>query len=256
MPDKTIIGHFSKGEFFSVLPPGFYIFLIFCFCWMFYHHPDTSQKSLLTIIDSLRDEQLKSLFFPLLLFILFASYIFGSISRALPVSRIEQTFPLCQNKFPYFTFSRCEFPYPLHAVPPFHCHFPYPDKLSDAVTTLEKQGLKQNIDLNKGVPPSVFNYWKDFVCIASPQGFEFYQTFETRSRMFAGMIFAGLVGIFGSLLIIYLTWNYSREVGLTLLFFSLALYITFGVNFRRVRAQEAQVLLMIYLAYLQHNKIN
>ena len=126
-------------------------------------------------------------------------------------------------------------------------------QLNKAMAALREPGLKKNIGISKGIPMFVFNYWKDFVCISSPEGFEFYQTFETRSRMFAGMIFAGLVGILGSLLIIYLTRNYSCEVGLTLFLFSLALYITFGANFRRVRTQEAQVLLMIYLAYFQYN---
>ena len=135
MPAKAVVGHFSKNDFFSVLPPGFYIFIIFYFSWGFYHNPGTSQQSLFALINTLATE-INSLFSPLLLLIIFASYIFGSISRALPVSWIEQTFPLFRKKFPYFTFSRCEFPCPKHpkdAGPPCNYHFPYPDKLNVTV---------------------------------------------------------------------------------------------------------------------------
>jgi hypothetical protein len=229
MPTKTVVGHFSKSEFFSVLPPGFYIFMVIYSCYIVKCNVHSSHQSLFNIIISLAQKINSN--FTLLLFILFASYLLGSISRALPVRWAE------------------------HSFPRFHCKFPYPDRLNEVLNTLQVYGfstklnLKKIIDLSQGVPMHLFNYWKDFICIVTPEGFEFYQTFETRSRFFAGIIWAALFGIIGGLYIIIITWNNRHGVGLPLLILSFILYITFGANFRRVRAQEAQALLMIYLAY-------
>jgi len=225
MPAKTIVGHFSKSEFLSVLPPGFYIFMVIYSCYIVDFSVDPSQQSLFTIIALLADQI--NLQLTLLLFILFASYLLGSICRALPVRWAE------------------------HTIPFFHCHFPYPDKLNKVLNTLQKCGLQRIIDLSHGVPMHMFNYWKDFVCLVTPDGFEFYQTFETRSRLFAGIIWAAWSGIIGGLYLIIRTWNFPHGVGFPLFCLSFILFITFGANFRRVRAQEAKALLMIYLAYFQ-----
>jgi hypothetical protein len=98
----------------------------------------------------------------------------------------------------------------------------------------------------------VYNYWKDALCLSTPTGFEYYQTFETRVRFFTGMIWAGLVGIFAALAILVRCQMLFQPVGILLLELSLILFITFSANFRRVRRQEVRALFLIFGAHLQN----
>ena len=78
----------------------------------------------------------------------------------------------------------------------------------------------------------------------SPEGFRLYQSFEARSRFFAGMFWAGLFGIAGWVwLVIYSEMARDRW---HLLIPSVILVIVFGSQFRRVRAQESLVLFSVY----------
>ena len=97
----------------------------------------------------------------------------------------------------------------------------------------------------------VFNYWKDILCVNSIEGFIYYQTFETRVRLFAGYYWASWSGIIGGCYIMLKEQTISHDIGFPLFLISLVLIITFGSNFRRVRRQEARALLLIYSAYMQ-----
>jgi hypothetical protein len=229
---KDVLSQFSKSEFFSVLPPGFYIFVIIYSCLVLDLGGTTSPKSLFDVFDLLANLIYQQPAY--IIFILFASYMLGSIFRALPVRWAEKS------------------------IPPFNVGFPYSNFLHEVLGT-----LNDNIDATKHIESKlphwkgnlsdhVFNYWKDALCVNSIEGFEYYQTFETRVRFFCGMIWASWFGIIGSLYIIIRLSDITHNIGLPLFLLSLILIITFGSNFRRVRKQEAKALLLIFSAYLQN----
>ncbi len=228
---KNILGQFSRGEFFSVLPPGFYIFLVTYSCTALELIENPQEQTTLKIFQTLSKQIFEQPVF--LIFILFACYMLGSIFRALPVYWAEKS------------------------VRPFSTDFPYPEILKKVVDELNehhnitKHDISKMPSLKDEVPMNVYNYWKDVLCVNSSEGFQYYQTFETRARLFSGIIWASWSGILGGFYIIARDQEISHSVGLPILLISLILLITFGSNFRRVRRQESRALLLIYSAYLQ-----
>jgi hypothetical protein len=166
----------------------------------------------------------------ILIFILFACYLFGSIVRAMPV----------------FWAARI--------ITPTSVQFPYEANLKKAIEKLNenvnasRHDLSRVPDLNGGLPIEVFNYWKDRLCIKSPEGFDYYKTFETRVRFFAGMIWASVIGLFGGGYIFFVKRDPQH---LSLMLISILLLIIFGSNFSRIRKSEARALLTLYTAHLQ-----
>ena len=231
MPARTIVVQFSKSEFFSVLPPGFYTFMVVYSCYAVSVPQNVRPSTLWMILHTLSTEIHGNPV--LLIFVLFACYLFGSILRTLPVSWAEMT------------------------VRPRNPRFPYPDVLSGVLSELARHGAATRHDpaklpdLADGVPMNLFNYWKDLLCLQSAEGFEYYQTFETRVRFFGGLIWSAWLGILGTIYIFSVAWTTSWLIGLTILVISLVVLATFGLNFRRVRRQEAKALLLIFTAHLQ-----
>jgi hypothetical protein len=228
---KSFLGQFSRSDFFAVLPPGFYIFVVVYSCAALDFIESSKDRTIWKVIESLTDQiQQRPLF---LIFILFACYMLGSIFRALPVYWAERS------------------------IPPFRADFPYPEILKEVMEVLNmnndatKHDISKMPSLKDGVPMHVFNYWKDVLCVNSIEGFEYYQTFEIRVRFFSGIIWASWSGIFGGLYVMLREGDFIHNVGLPVLSLSLILLITFGSNFRRVRRQESRALLLIYSAYLQ-----
>jgi hypothetical protein len=91
------------------------------------------------------------------------------------------------------------------------------------------------------------------LCLRAPTGFTFYQSFEARSRFFAGMFWAGMAGIGGGL---YLVGTVPRAPlsyapALQMIVVSVTLVLAFGFQLRRVREQEARVLVTLFAALLQ-----
>lgn len=231
MPARTIVGQFSKSEFFSVLPPGFYTFIVVFSCYAVSAPQGARPSTLWMIFDALSAKIYSNPV--LLIFVLFACYLFGSIFRTLPVYWAEMT---------------VRFRNP---------NFPYSNVLSDALVELgshakaTKHDSKKLPDLTQGVPMNVFNYWKNLLCLQSPEGFEYYQTFETRVRFFGGMIWSAWFGILGSIYIFIVAVRSSWPIGAAILTISLVVLASFGLNFRRVRTQEAKALLLIFTAHMQ-----
>jgi hypothetical protein len=145
-------------------------------------------------------------------------------------------------------------------LPPFRVMFPHWRVLRTFVAGLKTNaswaGLAEGElpDLPAAVPYGetmlLFNHWKNALCVRSPESFRYYQMFESRSRMFAGMFWAGLIGVLGSI------WTLAH-LGVTgfahtpfawqALAVSAVVILLFGGQFRRVREQEARVLLSLYL---------
>ncbi len=222
MATDSLLDRINKVDFFAVLPPGFYSVLLLGFLLKFPQNATTMIEALSPIAFVLKENPVY------LIFLLFAAYLFGSIIRALKVKWAEKV------------------------SPPFRSDFPYQDELKIALETLKKsQAIKVDTtkfpDLSGGVSEDVFNYWKDVLCAKSDKAFDYYESFETRARFSAGMVWAGVVGMIASLSMLFR----CVTVGWQLLVLSLVVYIAFGFHLRRVRKQEAKALLFLYVAHLQ-----
>jgi len=124
------------------------------------------------------------------------------------------------------------------------------DELNNSHNMIQHDVSKMPINIDK-VSMGVFNYWKSMICINSPEGFEYYQTFEMRVRLMSGIICAAWCGIIGALYIFISTLSIFHGIGLPLFLVSFTLLMIFGLNIHRVRLQEARELLLIYSAYVQ-----
>lgn len=232
---KNSIGRITSVEFFAAMPPGLFIFIV-AFIAFSDDLPLENRRSLLDYFLSL--SKILHQYPAAILFMLFAAYIFGSIIRSMPVHWAEIV----------ATFRGSE--------------FPYPDVLKKMLDQMKNEATASHLNPDllptlQGVSSHTFNYWKDMLCIRAPEAFSFYQTFEARSRFFTGMFWAGLVGLVSSLImsIKIITQQYPITPAIHLLFLSVPLIIAFGWQIRRVREQEARLLLALFVAFIQQEAI-
>ncbi len=231
MPTGSTLTKIGKVDFFAVLPGGLYVLLVVILIVNTNSNALNNSHALWDqmspIVTQIHDQPIT------LLFMLFASYLLGSILRAMRVRWVE------------------------YMIPPFKKSFPYDIKLIAELDELNKhyEATRHNPnntpDLTDGLPMRVFNYWKDVLCIRSPQGFDYYQTFEAKSRYFASMFVSGLIGIIGALVLFLRADSSSCIIARQLFILSGILVLAFGSQFRRVRFQEAKALLFLYVSHLQ-----
>ncbi len=228
MPAESMINKFNKVDFFSVFPSGFYSLTVII---LTFSPPSQNQgflERLSLVVNQVKSEP------AWLLFILFGSFLLGSIFRALRVSWAEWV------------------------TPPFTSGFPYPALLQKALKNLKDNASASGIeksqlpDLNKEMNSDIYNFWKDTLCLRNPTSFEYYQSFEAQARFSAGMVWAGLTGILGSVIIIIRSFSLNNWFFWQMLGISFAIYLAFAFHLRRVRKQETRVLLFLYIAYLQN----
>jgi len=225
----------EKIDFFAVLPAGFYVFVVLFIDYHAYLAPKafsggTIWNPILSLAENAGNKPV------ILALVLFVCYLLGSSLRALPVKWVEQV------------------------TPPFRVEFPYPTKLKKALAELKAD--EKALCFNSEKPPcigdavemSVFNYWKDTLCIEAHQAFAYYQTFEARTRFFAGMFWSGCIGVVGGIAVLRHTAANSLPDKSILLVLSLLIVAIFGSQFRRVREQEARVLLTLFAVHMQGRK--
>ncbi len=230
MPAEKIVSQFNKSDLFAVLPPGF---VIFTFLYAAYRtNRDTA--SLWAVLQGLADQLQQRPAW--IVFVLFAAYLLGNLVRTTPVGFAERT------------------------LPPFTNKFPYPEMLREVGKTLTDNAeaacldLQRVPDLTKDVPIYVYNYWKDALCVGTASGFDYFQTFETRMRFFTGMLWAGWIGVGCSVVIAVRCGTMTHPAGVALFVLAAVILLTFGLNFRRVRRQEARALLLLFVAYQQNSR--
>ncbi|MBI1760234.1 MAG: hypothetical protein HYR56_02250 [Acidobacteria bacterium] len=231
MPAEKIVSQFNKSDLFAVLPPGF---VIFTFVYAVYR-TNNQTASLWAVLQGLTDQLQQRPAW--LVFVLFAAYLLGNLVRTIPVEFAERMLPPFRKK-----------------------GFPYPDKLQEVIVTLTENAAAARLvdseqlpDLSNGVPLHVYNYWKNALCVGTANGFDYFQSFETRMRFFTGMLWAGWVGLLGSLVIALRCQTLTHPAGLTMFVLALVILLTFGLNFRRVRRQEARALLLLFVVYQQNS---
>lgn len=222
MAADSLLNRINKMDFFAVLPTGFYSFIMIGFWFVVQPDQKNIMKAISPIATTLKDNPVY------LVFLLFASYLFGSIIRALKVEWAERVYP------------------------PFTSRFPFPTELKKALTTIKQsKSLKIDIsklpDIEKNFANDEFNYWKDVLCVESEYGFEYYETFETRTRFSAGMVWAGVIGIISG----FLMFKQNVNIAWQMLAMSVVVYLAFGFHLRRVRIQESKALLFLYVALKQ-----
>lgn len=227
-----MLNRIGKVDFFAVLPAGFYVFVVFLIVFGLATSPTTGTT--ISIWKPISDLVATAVGKPVtLVLVLFGSYLIGSSLRAFPVKWAEK------------------------ATPPFRLEFPYPLELQRVISELEKQKEASGFNPNKSLSisddlkMSVFNYWKDKLCMKSPDGFSYYQSFEARTRYFAGMFWAGCIGVIGGLIIIFQIPNGSLDQKFGVLVLSIMIMVVFGGQFRRVREQEARVLVSLFAVLQQ-----
>ncbi len=235
---KSFLSHFSRGDFFAVLPPGFYIFMVI-YSSIYLHFADkNSNPSILDVITELEKHIQGN---PVsIIFIVFICYLLGSLFRAMPVN------------------------WAVRSIPPFKASFLEKARLNKIIETvndnvkaikhdISKMPVLLNKEETKYIDSHIFNFWKDILCINSIEGFEYYQIFETRVRFFSGIIWASWCGIIGGVYMMFQGNDFFNPVGFPIFLLSFILLASFGMNIRRIREEEAKALLLLYSAYLQQN---
>ncbi len=106
---------------------------------------------------------------------------------------------------------------------------------------------------------AVYNYWKDIICINSPEAFVFFQEFEAKTRFFSTMVYSGITTMFFYFISLFVMvfkngWHSLGDL-LILLALSFIIVVVFGFNIRNVREQEAKVLTGLYLGYKQSTEV-
>ena len=230
MPAEKIVSQFNKTDLFAVLPPGFVIFtFVYAAC-----RTNNQTPSLWVVLQGLAEQLQQRPAW--IIFVLFAAYLLGNLVRTMPVEWAERM------------------------LPPFTGGFPYPEDLREVRKTLHDHAAVAGInpellpDLTNGVPLRVYNYWKGTLCIGTANGFDYFQTFATRMRFFTGMLWAGWIGVGCSGWIAVSCQMLTHPVGKALFVLAAVILLTFGLNFRRVRRQEARALLLLFVAYRQNAK--
>lgn len=223
-----MIERLGRVEFFATLPAGFFLLLALVLAASPVVDPDGRSWSAWAVIHRIAVDEVEG-HASLILLILFATYLLGSLVRSLPVSIVDRL------------------------TPPFRRGFPPIDVVREALAELSQHKKATRFTaahapkVGSTLPTTVFNHWKNWLCVLNQDAFRYYQSFESRSRMFAGMAMAGAVGCVCALVILYRAgWSVPR-IGVELLVASGALVLLFGGQFRRVRKQEAGVLVSLFV---------
>ncbi len=225
-----MVDRLGRVEFFATLPPGLFVVLaiVLAFEALLGDVPAT-QSAWASLEPLARTVEEQPSLIPILLFL---TYLAGSLIRALPVSWAEAIAGVRR--------SRPRFPFPakvdafLGGVRDYH-----------AGTTAWPR-----LTLTEGkLPIDVFNFWKNYLCCTDPAAFQVYEAYEARSRMYAGMLFAGLLAFAAGAAVLgvaFASAHAPSRVGMEMFVVSGAVAALFGSQLYGVRETEALVLVSLY----------
>lgn len=253
----------GRADFFAIMAPGFFIFTISAVC--------ITACVGTTGADSVWWQMVKIWQPSAQLWILgsatiFLSFLFGSMLRAVPVNDTDALAMRIQTVWRRFwrkSVNRSE-------------KFPFPDLLDTVFEEVQSYTLisKESLDLAERSGErlyeqrlhNIFNFWKMTLCEANERAFVFSQDLEGRVRLFAGMFWAGAVGIVMSLsavtllliaAIVNTTWVRTAWLGpFSIIFgFSFIICFLFGKQLHRVRKQEVKHTFIAYLALYRRDLV-
>lgn len=279
--EDSVLSRINASDLFSVLPAGLFVVMLITLCVAACWLEDTGggqQSAASQPVSSSQEATskgdrllgvLKS--FPAAsaaaaaVLVLFAAYLAGNIIRAFSVDAAERA------AWPVRAFwdgmrwvlkrlkAAClrvwdHAPHP--AEPPEKAglreKFPFPDMLTKTYAKLRaRPALFKPRHLYRAkqvarTTEDVFNGWKAELCMGSEQGFAYYDTFETRVRFTASMVWAGMGGVLLSLIPFYCCKCHLLASWMCAI--SAVMYCTFGIYLRNLREHEVRALFFLYLA--------
>lgn len=242
MAADTALSRIQKSEFFAILAPGIYVVSAASLIAIPLIEP-TATSPWQRIIQTLRGLAHD---WPIVVVGVFFAYLIGSVLRAVPVNIADR---LCKRLFGWTARDPDSFDGLI-----YRDHFPYSKMLDFQLQALQKSGIKIRIrwPLEKGTSHTMFNYWKAALCLDTPAAFVYAQELEGRVRLFAGMFWAGILGLLVCTAGVCLLLGPlpTSWFGPLLVFVLLSLTIAgvFGWRLRRVRADEA---VRVFIAFLR-----
>ena len=221
----TPVSRTSAFDILAVIPSGAFAFLV-CYIILSGDSAIGGDLSLWSRLDPLVSELKENP--AILLAVLFVSYFFGSVFRALPAEWVDAS-PLVGNSV-----------------------YPSGTRAEDLVRGMVKTPTSSILQSNRAVLPTEvakerLKYLKDRLRARSPERFAYYQTFEIRSGFVATMLWAATSGLFGSLL--WFLTNGINGAGLQLALVSALMATAFGIWLPRVRKQETSTLVALAVSH-------
>jgi hypothetical protein len=244
MPTTTVLSR-VRTDFFAILVPGSFVLIILASISLAFTHRDPAEG----IIQRVKPffDVLKN-YWPLVLILLIIAYLAGNIIRAVRVNLADML-----SKKLFANLAKREW-----LKVGYESAFPYPAVLEKMKNELIESKLLADFSLpeEKNLH-NVYNYWKMVICLESQEVFTRIRNAESVVRLFVGMFWAGFIGVLGYLIIlagclfnviIRYVW---LEYAIVMLAISIVILVTFGMNIRRVRAQEVGFVFMGYLVIKQ-----
>lgn len=246
--DRVLGSRVGRTEFFTILPSGFFLTLVFIICFVdikyiscyYYGTPSNILMLLILLIESMKGHVIAYFTFGL-----FLSHLFGSIVIGISVMSTEKfadllTFSSSNRTFPYSEYLR-------EKLRGFKYHKEEIDYIDLKLDDFPK--IKKDLDQN------VYNLWKDILFWEKPELFSYYQNCETKSRFASCMVWAGILGILiGSMT---LAFNYFWGDGSKLFLMiqviagSIILTVPFAIKLHSARRKEVDTLLHLIIAYVR-----
>jgi len=223
MESDGLVGRIARGDFFSVLPGGFFVLLMAALAM----YPPAQTTDFIAAIRPLADGIRENPYY--LVLVIFGAFLIGSVIRSLPLVWAERV------------------------SPPFHSRFPFHAQLKGALKDLTDNCQaamfrpEASPDLSKDINRNIWNYWKDTLCCHNEKAFHFYQSFEIRARYAAGLVWAGIGGMIASMTM----FMRCPHAALQTIVVSALIYLAFSYNLRRARDAEARALLFLFIAHQQ-----
>lgn len=234
-----------KSDFFAILIPGSFIMGVIVSGVLVFTQYDTElciMERFNSFFNTLKDNWVLSFIAFIMIFLV------GNLIRSIRVNKVDRIANFFFNGFIKEPRDKAHFENP----------FPYRAVLEEIKTGLLKVKLIEDIPLpeNRDTLHDVFIYWKTVIRMDSPGSFHHIQDLEGRVRMFAGMFWAGVVGIFGSIVTL-LSFIFNEAACsvwkfyiIFMLIISVIISAAFSLNLKHVRNQEVINVFLTYL-YLQ-----
>lgn len=222
VPTVSTLSRIGAVDFLAVLPSGIFTFLV---TYMVLSGNALSESNS-TLWQGMQQMVADSLDNPLvLLSVLFVSYFFGSVLRAFPVEWVVSSLYIGRRRFRRGKNNR-----------------PRVDRREKPLPSFGKL-LPTNIRALDVIPKAIVNNWKQTLSRRSPEAYAYFRTVEARSRFAAAMLWAGLVGIAGS--VYYMAAVGSNAAVSQLALVSVLLALVSGSQLPKVCKQEVSTLLTL-----------
>lgn len=244
-----------KGDFFSIMAPGFYLLVVLVIFMSSLFGKMNCEYLKNIIIPNLSTESIKlNDYWPLYLLVVFISYLFGEFLKAIPVKNAEN---ICKKIFyikPYIAMMSLKGLDNIY----YTKDFPYHDALKSILNSLQENGYSKDVfSLPESGLHTFYNFMKAVLCSQSPNAFVYTQVYEYRVRLFSGMFWSSLFGIFfciiNGIFLLFISKAVWTPIHTGLIISSIIICILLGGQLPRVRGQEVEYVFLSYLSNISKN---